>query len=456
METLAGIQFPETGKRVFPEDWKNEQEKKAQELIKRDKDLLGTGIHKGGVVAIGSGSAKIDLPEITIAYDPDGKRIEVPVLSGISVPDNASSKIIVRHKFSETEFTSPDNIPSDGPVIWLDNDYEVLARQGSLDPKDVPLREISVASGTITLGNDLRVFREVKSEQIQSITNEITKVKRSVKLVGELFHYPKHPSLCPPSASFPNLCISRLHPADSKTATLLQANWATLVPELRSQTLFFGASDAIDYTGFTPGNPTTIQLDTSGSKNTDVNDPLIELLNWMVRYHDSIDFGDSILSANWTSLNLVCSFSGSDYRIIDFDAINRTITIDYDSTSDTSAPGTIKIYPHRIRTSDANASTTAQIRKLKPETTLASAYQSGILLPFQFQGFNVSLADRAADNLGGPFSYFVGTNQSNSSPGFIVTDFVDDGAHGTPQVGKSVRSNQLGTYIYIAGGTYTP
>ncbi|MBE7411435.1 MAG: hypothetical protein HS129_05110 [Leptospiraceae bacterium] len=67
------------------------------------------------------------------------------------------------------------------------------------------------------------------------------------KVVGEFFPHPKHPSLCPPSVNFPNLCISRLHPADSKTVNLLQANWTSLVPELRSQTLFFGTSDAIEY-----------------------------------------------------------------------------------------------------------------------------------------------------------------------------------------------------------------
>ncbi len=280
--------------------------------------------------------------------------------------------------------------------------------------------------------------------------------------LGEFFHYSKHPSLCPPSASFPNLCISRLHPADSKTATLLQANWAPLVPELRSQTLFFGASDAIDYSGFTPGNPTIIQLDVSGSKNTDVNDPLIELLNLMVRYHDSIDFATSILSANWTSLNLVCSFNGSDYRIIDFDAINRTITIDYDSTSDTSAPGTIKIYPHRIRTSDANSSTTAQIRKLKPETTLASGYQSGILLPHQFQGHETKILNGSSLQIFGFDGYSSGAEHqklAGGGSGFnesFSLRFYSDGTNGTPQMGKTTRSNQLGTYIYIAGGSFTP
>lgn len=279
----------------------------------------------------------------------------------------------------------------------------------------------------------------------------------SSRLIGEYFHYSKHPSICTPSASFPNICISRLYPSDSITVLLSQANWSSLVPELRAKTLFFGASDAIDYSGFTPGNPTVIQLDTSGSKNTDVNDPLIEILNLMVRYHDSIDFGDSIISANWTSLNLVCSFNGNDYRIIDFDAINRTITIDYDSTSDTSAPGTIKIYPNRIRTSDANSGVTAQIRKLKPETTLASGYQSGILLPHQFQGhkiyepsvlFNDIRSAAVSGQFGTGFNPYVDSN----SWGTLATD----GVNGTPQVGKTTRSNQLGTYIYIAGGTYTP
>ncbi|MCE9499159.1 MAG: hypothetical protein K8R21_01385 [Leptospira sp.] len=168
-ELLSGIILPEVSKRVFPEDWKNEQDKKSLELINRDTDNFSTGIHKGGSVVVGAGSAIIDFPEITVAYDPDGKRIVVPVLSGITVPDDTTSKIVIRHKFTETEFESPDNVPSDGPIIWLDNDYEILARQGALDPKDVPLIQLSVASGVVTLETDLRVFRSLIDDQIARI-----------------------------------------------------------------------------------------------------------------------------------------------------------------------------------------------------------------------------------------------------------------------------------------------
>jgi len=305
---------------------------------------------------------------------------------------------------------------------------------------------------------DIAARLKTEFNRIQNQISSIS-VSSSGKYIGEIFQLEEHPSLIPPSPSFPAICISRTSQSDSKTVNLLSENWTLLVSKLRSLTWFFGASDAIDYSGFTPAVQTVIQLDTSGTKNSDMNDPLIQKINFMVRYHDSIDFSDSITSGNWDSLNLVCRFNGSDYRIIGFDAINRTITIDYDSSSDTSTSGIIKIYPHRIRTIDVNSSTTAQIRKLKPETTLASTYQSGILLTHQAQGHK-HLSEFGTWEPGSTIGNYAHGGTANGSGSGIVglysVNTINDGANGTPQIGETNRSNQYGIYLFMNGGNYVP
>jgi hypothetical protein len=172
-DKLSGIKFPNFGKRVFTEDWNYEQESKSEEIITRDKDLLGTGIQDGGSIAVGSSPAMVDLLEATTIYDSEGRRFEIPPTANIPVPFEATCKIVVRHKFDEEEFTSPSNMPSDGPIIHRSNGYEIIARQGSLADGDVPLREITTDDeGLVTLGDDLRVFKgllgkNVKNDQIQ-------------------------------------------------------------------------------------------------------------------------------------------------------------------------------------------------------------------------------------------------------------------------------------------------
>ncbi|MBV6344607.1 hypothetical protein KKQ77_04275 [Leptospira interrogans] len=178
MDKLSGIEFPSVGKRVFPEDWKKEQESKSQEIINRDLDAFGPGIDSGGNIVVGSLANRIDLTDTLIAYDECGRRIEIPPTIGIVIPNNAACTIVVRHKFQETEYTNPLNVPEDGPIIWRDNSFEIIARQGVLVAGDVALRTVSTnTSGIVTLGNDLRIFRGIKGIRIKN--NEVTEEKQA-------------------------------------------------------------------------------------------------------------------------------------------------------------------------------------------------------------------------------------------------------------------------------------
>ncbi|ALE37445.1 hypothetical protein KQY10_19110 [Leptospira interrogans] len=178
MDKLSGIEFPGVGKRVFPEDWKKEQESKSQEIINRDLDLLGFGIQNGGTIVIGSGPNRVDLIDTLIAYDEEGKRIQVTPIAGIPVPNNVTCTLVVRHKFLETQYDSPSNLPSDGTNLWRDNSFEILTRQGLLVTGDVPLRLISSnASGVVSLGTDLRTWRGIFTNNIKD--GQITEEKQA-------------------------------------------------------------------------------------------------------------------------------------------------------------------------------------------------------------------------------------------------------------------------------------
>jgi len=171
MDRLAGITFPGHGKAVFKEDWEHEQETKAQEIIDRDFELHGWGIVEGGAIAAGAGPNTIDFTETVIAYNADGQRIVVdPAPTAIPVPADATSTIVLRHAFAETENTAPNN-PGE-PIIWRENSYEVVARQGSLQDGDVPIREVTASGGTVTPGADLRTRKGISGAHIQLETIE--------------------------------------------------------------------------------------------------------------------------------------------------------------------------------------------------------------------------------------------------------------------------------------------
>lgn len=181
MDKLAGITFPTVGKRVFPEDWIHEQESKSDAIIKRDMDAFGAGIDSGGTIVVGSGANHVDLTDTLIAYDEFGKRVCVPATANIVVPNNVTFTLVVRHKFQETQYDSPSNMPSDGPIIWRDDSYEFICCQGSVVTGDILLRLITTnGSGAVTLGSDLRVWRGLKGNRIKD--SEITESKLSTSV----------------------------------------------------------------------------------------------------------------------------------------------------------------------------------------------------------------------------------------------------------------------------------
>ncbi|UML85808.1 hypothetical protein FH587_10255 [Leptospira interrogans] len=182
MDKLAGITFPTVGKRVFPEDWIHEQESKSDAIIKRDMDAFGAGIDSGGTIVVGSGANHVDLTDTLIAYDEFGKRVCVPATANIVVPNNVTFTLVVRHKFQETQYDSPSNLPSDGPIIWRDDSYEFICRQGSVVTGDILLRLITTnGSGAVTLGSDLRVWRGLKGNRIKDSEITESKLATSVK-----------------------------------------------------------------------------------------------------------------------------------------------------------------------------------------------------------------------------------------------------------------------------------
>ncbi len=139
---------------------------------------MGFGIQNGGTIVIGSGPNRVDLIDTLIAYDEEGKRIQVTPIAGIPVPNNVTCTLVVRHKFLETQYDSPSNLPSDGTNLWRDNSFEILTRQGLLVTGDVPLRLISSnASGVVTLGTDLRTWRGIFTNNIKD--GQITEEKQA-------------------------------------------------------------------------------------------------------------------------------------------------------------------------------------------------------------------------------------------------------------------------------------
>ncbi|MDV6237765.1 hypothetical protein CH379_019220 [Leptospira ellisii] len=181
MDKLAGITFPSVGKRVFPEDWIYEQESKSNAMLQRDMDAFGAGFDSGGTIVVGTGANHIDLIDTLIAYDEYGKRICVPATANIVVPNNVTFTLVVRHKFQETPYDSPSNLPSDGPIVWRGDSYELICRQGSLVVGDIAIRLITTnGSGVVTLGNDLRVWRGLKGNRIKN--DEVIESKQAANV----------------------------------------------------------------------------------------------------------------------------------------------------------------------------------------------------------------------------------------------------------------------------------
>jgi hypothetical protein len=163
---IPGVTYPANGVRFYKEDHDFEQLQKSNEIINSRKDSFSGQIVEGGNVIVGTGTT-ISITTKTIAYDEDSNRIEVPIITNFIVPDNANSKIVIRYKETIQAQAKPDG----NSIDYRYPDYEVIARTGSLLPGDVPLRQISVTNGVVTIQEDLRNWRKVKDVNILNKSN---------------------------------------------------------------------------------------------------------------------------------------------------------------------------------------------------------------------------------------------------------------------------------------------
>jgi hypothetical protein len=302
----------------------------------------------------------------------------------------------------------------------------------------------------------------------------------STKILTELFFLESYKI---PSISFPSLCLNRLYESDSKTHILNSSNWSLLVPELRNIQWNFNNSTDIPYSGFSIDNQCIISLTSENSSL--VNQPLVTAITDMIRYYNDLDWSEALTLTHYENANLTINFNGEDCRIISHSSIAgiETITIDYNSTGLSTVSGNLKIYPHRMpstltssgtNTAQANFATQAQVRKIKPETSLSAGYSPGMLLENRFQGHihidsghshpygdsyigNVGY-DTTIDNISNIVNNDFGNlilNQNTGIASAMLSNPSYDGTNGIPRTGKTTRSNQLSVFVYMFGGLYT-
>ncbi|TGN00727.1 hypothetical protein [Leptospira yasudae] len=497
MDKLSGIEFPTVGKRVFPEDWKKEQESKSQEIINRDFDAFGAGIDRGGNIAIGSAANRIDLTDILVAYDESGKRIEISPTAGIQVPNNSSCTIVVRHKFQETEYTNPLNLPNDGPVIWRDNSYEILARQGALVVGDVALRAISTnSSGVVTLGNDLRVYRGLKGNRIQNnevseekqassvktglvtdlhsdiitginpdVSNPLkfvkainqvylvlknfmdTIFKQEKKYLGEMFWMDELKS---PSSDFPAFCLASADQVINATGTGgmpdLVSYW--LNKPLRYDPLGTNVTD-FDVTSYTiASNVLTITF-----ANTTPCQKVIDALAEENLVHGSF--------TNWITGTILQTIGGvpanATLAISAISTSSRTISFTCTAANSSGSLSGVKVrfYKHRLPDSVAGTTVTNQVRHFAMQGRgFVSVMDSdgewigGIRRRDRFQGHRHSATGVSADLIH-PDGYS-GPGTSQIGQGSVtVLNPITDGTNGTPRTGKTTDSRGLSAFPYV-------
>ncbi len=478
-EKLSGIVYPPHQKRVFTEDWQKEQSSVADEITQRFNDALGSGIVTGGAVAVGVTSATVDLTEKTVAYDANGRRIEAPITSGISLPTNVTVKLVARHKFNSTDHTSPDNDDTAPyPITYLENSYEVIARQGSLDPNDVPLKEISIDPlGVVTLGRDLRTWCTLKPENISdgSITSEklhadsqvglkselatailseisgdfsiikalnalekVTSYRR--RLLGELFTLDDRKD---PSSDFPALCVS-------KPDTILNStDWPDLVTHFYNKPLRH--------------NPCT-------SNTTE-----FDIISWQIASNVvTLTFANatpekSVLASlavdrlvhgsynNWRTITLpeaIGTIPAGTYTITDLVSTDRTISFPY-AAADGSGNITKKaiFYQHRI------AGLTTQVRHFQDAgrsfftvgTDRDGEWIGGLRKPDQFQAWKpFNTANTFVNN------YWTtgGSGNARSGNASYAQGFYPAGK-GDPRYGYHTRSNGSTVFAYRWGVRFT-
>ncbi|EMY77827.1 hypothetical protein LEP1GSC060_2758 [Leptospira weilii serovar Ranarum str. ICFT] len=501
MDKLSGIEFPNVGKRVFPEDWKKEQESKSQEIINRDLEAFGPGIDCGGNIAVGSLTNRVDLTDTLIAYDENGKRIEIPPTIGILVPINASCSIVVRHKFQETEYSNPLNMPDDGPIVWRDNSFEIIARQGVLVSGDVALRAISTnASGIVTLGNDLRVYRGVKGRRIKD--NEIIEEKQAtsvktglvtdlhadivaginpdvnnplkfVKAINQVYLFFKNfvdvvfkqerkflgemfwmDELKTPSTDFPAFCLACPDQLINSTGTGgmpdLVSYW--LNKPFRYEPLGTNVTDfdAISYT--IASNVLTVTF-----ANTTACQKMIDALAEDNLVHGSF--------TNWMTGTLLQTIGGvpanATLAITALSSASRTISFTCAAANSSGSLSGVKVrfYKHRLPDAIQGTTITNQVRHFTVQgrgfVSVMDAdgeWIGGLRRRDRFQGhWHTTIGgDYMSQDITTSRSYIQGGDYAGSPLGTqIVKDAKSDGTNGTPRTGKTTDARGLSAFPYV-------
>lgn len=492
MNQLSGIEYPAHLEPVYKEDWEKEQAAKSEEIIQRDLDLLGSGVMSGGDVSVGASPNTVDVGA-TVACDSEGRRISVPGLAGVAVPANASCKIVVRHKFVLTDNVSPSNTSASSPIVWRDNSYEVIARQGALAAGDVALRDVTAAAGVVTLGSDLRSWRVVRGENVEDESLTLEKQAATVKtglladlhadidagisapktfakaitwvysllktftevtfaaekkLLGEIFWLDDFRET---SAAFPAVCVSK---GDHNIAA---ANFGQdAIDHLRSIPLRYDPSGA-NYVDFEPSDwDITSNVGTITFKNAT---PEIKLIAALLK--DNVVHGSFTNWLTCTFLDTVGSIAANPtdaIAITGVNASNRQISFAYPAAngSGSTTGKRIRFYVHRVPGSTTQARLFQQAgRGFFTVGDSDSEWIGGLRRVDQMQGFK-PIVGASGFSYGG-----VGSGAqsiTNAGAGGIQIDgaIVDDGTNGTPRVGKRTHGPGTGAFAYRWLGTYAP
>ncbi|WP_078125716.1 hypothetical protein [Leptospira alexanderi] len=497
MDKLAGITFPTVGKRVFPEDWIHEQESKSNATIQRDMDAYGAGVDSGGTIVVGAGANHVDVTDTLIAYDENGKRVCVPATANIIVPNNVTFTLVVRHKFQENPYDSPSNMPSDGPIVWRDDSYEFICRQGALVVGDIPLRSITTnSSGVVTIGTDLRVWRGLKGNRIKDgeviESKQATSVKTGLvtdlhsdiiaginpdtnnplkfvkginqvylffknfldvtfkqerKFVGEMFWMD---DIRTPSTDFPAFCLA-------SPDQLINASGAGGMPDLVSYWLNkpfrydpLGTNvidfDAISYA--ISSNVLTVTF-----ANTTACQKLIDALVEDNLVHSSF--------TNWMTGTLQQAIGGvpanATLAITALSSASRTISFTCSAANSSGSLSGVKVrfYKHRLPDITPGTMITNQARHFAVQgrgfvsvMDSDSEWIGGLRRRDRFQGHKHSVTGQSADlthldNYSGSGTSLIGN--SSVSIGSPVTD----GAYGSPRFGKTTDARGLSGFPFV-------
>ncbi len=511
-EKLAGITYPKHQQRVFTEDWQKEQSSIGQEITHTRLDILGAGVVTGGSIAVGVGSATVDLTEKTVAYDAEGRRIEAPATAGIDLSreidlsSDVSGTVVIRHKFNPSQVINPQNTDNQAlPIEYRDNSSEILFRTGALSAGDVALREGSIdTAGAVTLGADRRQWAQVERRNIAPVRNEdlpddkitsdklhpdskigtkgelVSNIKNKIvgtfniikalnaaenlrvekrKEVGELFWLADYR---PWSADFPAVCLLR------DNYTLSQSRWPDLVPYLYNQR-------AVLYGPHSSNVSSSFNVTSAGGSGYSFSIALAD--NTHERNFISALVEDQLVHgsySNWRTITFTNAKGGippNTYRITSINAANRSIGFRY-HTSVSSGGGSVSgvyvsHYPYRI------AGTSSQVRLYK--LTAATLFQcgpdsdghwvGGLRKRDQMQGHtHTDSGHKHPVPVYGPGTYeanhkiqirgsnaagLVDTHNSNAILGNPTEE-----DHDIPRYGHHTRSKGLAAFAYIWGGRY--